>query len=473
MILAIAGVAAGADISAAMDRESFELEASVGKRMDTTRFTLFDPALVYGVPDRAEVWIYDAAPGAAVTDPPNSISAYNTFKNGAGHEITSTTAANWTPRLFAGYCADVAYALDGAQRLVEISAQDYTVRLRTTVGNFAFAQGQTDQTIIQTVFNKYWPEIDVTNVAQVATGFPAISFPIHTLEQIMERVVRVSRAIYRVDYYKRLFYGVLGQQTAPFNLSDAPNGTTTFGYEGMRYSPMGSGLANKVWIVGSSFLSKVQTFQVPLQLVNGTNWQFGVPGNPELTGLSVKVNGVDQGTVGVTPGDGDIGSQTGWRAGVGVLIQHVPAIVALKNTPANAAVVQITGQFRYPLTTAITDPVAIAAAGGKIFEAIVRDRRVADLTLAQQIGQSFLKNQGVTLKGGSCLIKKRLIGSALIQPGQQILITGVRLFTNLLPGGVTTFTALITKIGMKLTTDAVEPYDITLEFADRQVGMSS
>lgn len=476
MILSIAGVQNGADISSNVERDTgtFEIDAAIGKRMDTFRCTMFDPSLVLAIPDRAEVWVYDAPAGGTVTDPPTAISAYNTYLNGAGHEVTSPTPANWTTRLFAGYVATPRYAVIGPQRYVGIEAQDYTYRLRTTVCNKAYVGGQTDKAIVQDIFGTYRKDFDATNVNVLASNMPAISFPVHSLEQFMERIIKITRGVYRVDYYKRLFYGAIGQQLAPFGLSDNPDGSTTYGMEEpIGYAPDGTGLANQVWVVGARYLSNVQSYQIPPALVNGTTFQFTLPGDPDITGMTVTVAGADQGAGGVIPAAGDITQQSSYKNNW--VIQHLPAILALKTTPTSGQAIVVTGKFRYPLVSKVSASDLIALTGGNVFESVVRDRRINDLSLAQQVGNAFLRNQGLSMKGGTCTIRKRGTGGAILQPGQQISITHTKLFAGgVLKDGsgnpVTSMQALVTRLRMKLDTDSVEPYAYEINFADRQIG---
>jgi subtilisin family serine protease len=475
MILSIAGVQGGADLSANVERDTgtFEVDSAVGKRMDTFRCTMFDPTLVLAVPDRAEIWVYDAPAGGTVVDPPGAISAYNTFLNGAS-PVTDANPLNWTTRLFAGYVATPRYAVIGPQRFVGIEAQDYTYRLRSTVCNKAYVGALTDKAIIQDIFGVYRKDVDVTNVNVIVSNMPAISFPVHSLEQFMERIIKISRGIYRVDYYKRLFYGAIGQQLAPFGLSDTPNGTTTLGMEEpIGYAPDGTGLANQVWVVGARYLSLVQSYQVPPTLINGSNFQFTLPGDPDFTGMTVTVAAVDQGVGGVIPAAGDITSQASYKNSW--VIQHLPAILALKTTPTAGQAVIVTGKFRYPLVSKVSAGDLIALTGGNIFESIIRDRRINDLSLAQQVGNAFLRNQGLSMKGGTCTIRKRGQGGAILQPGQQITITHTKLFAGgVLKDGsgnpVTTMNALVTRLRLKLDTDSAEPYAYDNNFADRQIG---
>lgn len=466
MIVCARGVLGGADISGSVERNNFSVEATFGARMDILKMNVNDPTLTLAFPDRAEIVIYDAPAGSAVTDPPFAISPYNTFRNGAGSEVTSPTPANWTPRIFAGYCATPIYTMASTERQIQVSAQDYTYRLRSTVVNQAFVAGSSDQSIVQTIFAKYRPDFDTTNVQLIQASMPAISFPVHSLEQFMQRVIKVSRAVYRVDYFKRLFYGPIGQVTAPFNLSDVPDGITTFGYEHASYSPDVSSLSDKVWVVGNTFLSAQQAYTIPVSLVNGSNYQFPLPGSSTKVDItSVTVGGVGK-TIGQAPGDGDVASQSTFKTDC--LIQTNPAVIAFAVTPPNATTVVVTGKFRYPLIQSYADPALVAAAGGLLFEAVVRDRRINDLALAQQVAKAYLANQGLTMKGLSLTCMQRSLGNVLLAPGQVITVNATRLFTGL-GGPLLSFIITRTHLILDEENDLDHPYRFELEMVDHAV----
>jgi hypothetical protein len=479
VIVTINGVLNGADLSSYVEREAqFSVEATFGARMDILKMNLHDPQLTLAIPDRREIVIYDTQAvweggSGAVVDPPWAVSPYNTLINGAGTEHTSGTPANWTPRIFGGYMATPIYTMPGFDREIQVQAQDYTTRLRSTIANRAYVAGQTDQTIVKDIFAKYRPDINTDNVNNTFASMPAISFPVHSIEQFLQRVVKITRAVYRVDYFKRLFYGAVGQVVAPFNLSDNPNGTTTFGYEAVSFSPDAAGLADKVWVVGQSFLSAPQAYYIPFGLVTGGSvgsppnaYQFNLPGTTTKGDITrVQVGGVDK-TYGQTPGDGDITDQSTFK--YDALIQANPAGIAFKITPPNATQIIVTGRFRYPLVQTYTDPTLLAQAGGLIFEMVVRDRRITDLTLAQLVAKTAIANQGISLKGLTCTVMQRSLNNVLLAPGQTITVTATRLFTGL---GGPTLNFIITRTNLILdnNNDLDHPYRMELELADRAV----
>jgi hypothetical protein len=243
VIVTIAGVLnewGGADLSAYLDRQAgFSLDATIGSRMDTLSLTLFDPAGILVIPERAEIVVYDF-PGCTQAG-----GVSQTWLRGSAPIVDPPAApplgppALWTPRLFGGYVSSVDYTLLGAQRSVAVHAQDYTIRNKTTVVNRAYGPDQThpagwtDDQIVRDLFRTYRADIDTANVvsafSSAGTTMPVISFPTHTLEQFFERIIKITQGWYRIDYYKRLFYAAIGSgpgSWAPFGISDTPNASS-------------------------------------------------------------------------------------------------------------------------------------------------------------------------------------------------------------------------------------------------------
>jgi hypothetical protein len=481
MIVTIRDMLSGADLSPHVERDaSFSIEATFGARMDVLSMTMHDPLLTLALPDRREIVIYDApsaqdiAQGASgssdVVDPPWAVSSYNTFLHGSGHERTSTDPTQWTPRLFAGYLATPQYKMNGVERSLDVTAQDFTYRLRSTVVNEAFQAGLTDQTIVKTIFATYRPDFNTDNVTETFHVMPAISFPVHSMEQFMQRTTKITRAVYRVDYFKRLWYGPIGQFTAPFVLAESPDnpGATPsvpprVGFENAMFSPDAAALSDRVWVVGRDFQSATQTYDIPDALVDGTHFQFVLPGSATKHDIvSVKVGGVLK-SFGEAPTDGDITDQSTFK--FDVIFQPTPPTVAYKVTPAAHTVLEIIGKFRYPLIQIFTDPALVADVGGLFFDAVVRDKRIRDLVLAQNVGKAYLANQGITLKGMTCTVMTRGVGGVNIAPAQTIQVDAPLLFTGM-PPNPKTFIVSRTLTTLDDQNDLQHPYRVELEFAD-------
>ncbi len=508
MIVTIRDLLGGADISESVERDSqFSVEATFGARMDILNCNIFDPDLTLALPDRREIVVYDTpsqadiARGApytygGVVDPPWAVSAYNTWANGPGHEVTSRDPTQWTPRLFAGYLATPQYTMTSTERSIAVTAQDYTYRLRSTICNQAFPAGLTDQAIVQTIFKTYRGDFNRDNVLSTFSSMPAISFPVHSLEQFMQRVTKITRAIYRVDYYKQLWYGPIGQFPAPFNLAETPdpeNGPFStppnVGFEQGLYTPDAAALADRVWVVGRDYQSNQQTYDIPAVLVDGAggvggtgHFQYVLPGSATKADIvSVQVGSgtvwtVALKTVGEAPQDGDITDQSTFKTPV--IFQPTPPTVAFKVTPQAGQLVRIVGKFRYPLIVTIADATLVEEVGGLYFDAVVRDKRIRDLVLAQHVGRAYLANQGNTLKGMTGTVMTREVGGVNLAPAQTIMVDAPLLFrglgewdarhTFMFPGSDNPRTFLVSRTTLTLDdqNDLQHPYRIEFEFAD-------
>lgn len=301
MLLIIRGVNGNQDLSQGyVIRETFKVEAAIGRRMDICNFTLFDPDGTLNIPQRAEVIVYDfpatSLPAGwtgwtntpPIVDPPPSnrtVTTLNWDDPDMRYETSPPTLvwdglrplsgqylpANWTPRMFAGYIAAAVYRnTGGLQREIDITCQDYTLLNKYTIINKAYAPdalhtyGWSDAQIIQDVYLRYRPDIDVTFVNPIVQLMPSISFPSHSIDQFFTRLIKVSTGYYRIDYYKRMFYGLLGSRGAPFGISDQP-GTVINLLAGSNDSNFATGVGHWAggptgfWLAGTSTVTWDQT----------------------------------------------------------------------------------------------------------------------------------------------------------------------------------------------------------------------
>ncbi|HLY82659.1 MAG TPA: hypothetical protein VKQ71_06725, partial [Acidimicrobiales bacterium] len=337
----------------------------------------------------------------------------------------------------------------------------------------AHVAGWSDGQIVRDLYLTYRPDIDVTNVATlVAAGsMPSISFPTHTLEQMLARIEKISTGYHRVDYYKRLWYNALGALAAPFGVSDTPNpvgNPPTYAAENVRYGADQSNLVDRIWVVGG-------TYQV-----NDPGYSFVCPGSPTFAfPLPTRLQNVKTVTVqrsdkagtaevvGVLGVDGTLDNIGGWKAGVTCLIGSVPPTIAFNTVPAAGVTVTISAILQYQLVQVVTDASKQALVNGLIFEKVVKDVRIDSVGMATQVATAHLNLYGTGKKSGTMTLKYRAAGGALLQPGQTIPITNVGLFTGVLSGGATTLQALITGLRTSLTEDTSQPYELEVEFSDR------
>ena len=90
-------------------------------------------------------------------------------------------------------------------------------------------------------------------VQQVKTGnMPDQDLRYLNLWEALEEVCKITGARFYVDEYARVHYLSAESATAPFNLSDTPNGSTTFGYKDLILPSESYELTNAVLVVGGA-----------------------------------------------------------------------------------------------------------------------------------------------------------------------------------------------------------------------------
>jgi hypothetical protein len=293
-------------------------------------------------------------------------------------------------------------------------------------------------------------------------------------------------------------YGTSGGGTGPWSIlaqelpgtptipTWAAGGVPSYGSEAMTYAPDWSTLFNRIWVIGGQMTGNVTPAQ-PLTPAAGTY------SGQQVFGLPAQVNNIQDATTVVTitaPGpvvttytggvyisgviqigslgkDGTLDNLAASNSPV-LIGSTSPFTLALKTAPPTGSQVTISAKFRYPLTLIYTDPTMLNSLGGNVFEKVLRDKRIVDLTLAKQVAQQNVAAEGSTKKGGQFVVDQRGVGGNLLQPGQYIRITNSALFTGLLPGGATSGAFLVTGITTALSEDTVSPYLLTVSYSDRQ-----
>lgn len=82
-----------------------------------------------------------------------------------------------------------------------------------------------------------------------------------TWGQAMASIARLPGAIFYLDPDKNLVYCDVDTTSAPFGLSDQPNGTTLRGYREMEILKDGTGLANDALVIGAGYGSSMPVFR--------------------------------------------------------------------------------------------------------------------------------------------------------------------------------------------------------------------
>lgn len=159
---------------------------------------------------------------------------------------------------FAGYIRVCKKADRGVstQRVYEIEAQDYTTALGDDVADSDVAlraNGESDKARITALFSAFGTRGIVigASVVQLRAVMPDQDLRGLNLHQCLSAICQITGGSFYVGFDKVLHYFNSEAISAPFGLSDTPNGTTTFGYENFSLTDDTVQYVNAVYVVGT------------------------------------------------------------------------------------------------------------------------------------------------------------------------------------------------------------------------------
>lgn len=173
------------------------------------------------------------------------------------HEILLTDGAT---KHFAGYVRTLTKTDTGVsgQRIYELACQDYSTLLADDYvpagGSGIRSTSESDKARITWLFSTFGTRgISIgASVVQLRATMPAAQdFTGLSLHQALTLIASITGGSFFVDYDKVLHYFSSEVNAAPFNLSDAPNGSTTFGYENFSEASDTVEFVNEVHVIGT------------------------------------------------------------------------------------------------------------------------------------------------------------------------------------------------------------------------------
>lgn len=143
-----------------------------------------------------------------------------------------------------------------AQRFYVVECQDFTTYLGDDYvpSNVLRSTVESDKARIAWLGATYGTRGLVFSGATIATvraTMPEQDFSRLTLHQAMTLICSITGGSFYVDYDKTLHYHTSEVISAPFGLSDAPNGTTTFGFHGLKLKDDTTAIVNEVLVIGT------------------------------------------------------------------------------------------------------------------------------------------------------------------------------------------------------------------------------
>lgn len=360
----------GVDRSSLLLRDSLFVRSSIGNGTDVAEFQLRDPAGSYAPADWDEVII--AVDGA---------------------------------RIFGGYIvqrdADSIGAGSHKRAVWQVSCKDWSVLLDRVLVNQHY-RGNEDNDIVWSLFDGYLNGEGFDASSHVANLSPDIDIAVEeiTLREALNQLAARVGANWHIAPNKAVYwYSPSAPAAAAFNISQTPNGSTTFApLEGtLKRSIDASQIINRVRVIGSENASTA--LQTDMWTANGTDNKFGPltkkPHSLWLVQYTVHVGGNDVNVsayasqIGIEPNDKlliDGGEET-------VLFNLENRIVTITDVggalPKAGTPVYVKYYYATPIEV-IRNDTASQTQFGHVFETSVADDNLTSVAAAQAYGDQVL-----------------------------------------------------------------------------------
>lgn len=320
-------------------------------------------------------------------------------------EVVITDENAGSVRLFGGYVQQIDYLLTptGNRLDATVRCADYTCLLDHVIVKRQWLTPTADSQIIADMFSAYLPEIDYTTFVATVTTIEKLRLNRLTLRNCMDLVAQMSGADWYVDYDKKLHFFNVENNPAPYALADSPDLVTTYPYFNMKVNKDGTGVINRVEVVGGYYLSDDQTFYIA--------------GNGVDTKLSLQFRTsapVGQPSILVWRNDGTYAVPV-WTP-MTVLVGYIDTLTAndqvldyyqervleqLNPWPNLPNAVKITGRYSIPLLTRFTDDGSFQYYG-RYFDAVITDADIVDKQTARLRALGLMAQSALSLTAVSC-----------------------------------------------------------------------
>jgi hypothetical protein len=303
-----------------------------------------------------------------------------------GELIVKDTASG--TNIFGGYVTKLTDLTDKVQNYSTVECVDYWNDLDRIIVNEVYTSA-TDTFIISDLLSTYAPSIDTSLLVMGQNFFfNKKIFRSKTLMKALQEITDTTGFAIWIDPYKRLHYLSLSSaQTAPFSLSDVPNGSTSFGHL----------VINRVVFTGGKKPTPDFTQDISPQ-ANGNNTTFVLAYNPHDTSdgkIHVLVNGGEK-VVGHANGSSAANTLKSQGGLADVLVNVDTGTLQFDVAPAAGAAVLAKYRYNAPLVMQLTDMTSFAFFG-RYFDGRIVDDTIFDQQTALQRCRILLSEQSYGL----------------------------------------------------------------------------
>jgi len=280
----------------------------------------------------------------------------------------------------------------------DVACGDYASRLDHVIVKEEY-EDQTDAYIIGDLVSKYLSGEGfdgVTDVSEVKTH-TKVRLNRMTFREALDALAEYAKADWYVDYDKGIHFFTVEDGVSPFNLSDAPDMATTYPFDDLVRDTDGSGVANRVEVVGGNYLSDDQTIYL-----DGTGQDVRVSMPFRMRGPSAG------GGIQVSRNDGTEGSpswttmtvKTGYIDTLGgaseVLHYYQEKVLEQQNNWPNLPnAVRVVGRFEVPLRTRTRDDASYTFYGDRWFDEVIVNTDITDKSTAKLAAKGLLAKRAM------------------------------------------------------------------------------
>jgi hypothetical protein len=317
-------------------------------------------------------------------------------------------ALNGAERIFGGYLLTTEDELGiNLNTDAKVDASDYSVRFEKVIVKEEYSN-MTDKAMIAAFFAKYLPGegFDVSTYVEEIKTHTRLRFNRCTLFDAIKQLANLANADWYVDYDKKLHFFETGTSgtPAPFGLSSSPDMSTTYPFYDLQVNKDGSGVVNRVEVVGGNYYSEDATFYLA-----GT-------GQDTRVSLPFKMHAPDGETaIQVYRNDGTQASPV-WTA-LTVLTGYIDDLTATGQVlhyfqekvleqqnawPDLPNAVKVVAKYEVPLRTRLQDTESYEYYGmymdDVIIDTTITDKAVARLAGMTKLAQNSMEKTAISLK---------------------------------------------------------------------------
>jgi len=284
-------------------------------------------------------------------------------------------------------------------------------------------EDKTDAYNINDILTTYAADYDGTTYVTALKTYANKRFNRKTVYEVIDELATDAGASWYVDADKKLHYFINEESLASYNISDTPDLTATFPASDIRIYNDGSGVVNRVEVIGGNYLSDDQTdYYMGTGQSNRISLTFkyvkastqtavllyrndGTEGTPSWTPLTVKVGHID--TISSTD--------------EALYYYQEQAVEQVENFPNLPNALKIVGRYDVPLRLRKRNQASFTHYG-KWFDGVLINENIISKVDADIAGTAVLSKNALASTSIECKVRKHGL-----RAGQTIHVTNVDL----------------------------------------------